>query len=139
MNELEIPRTQFGGVSFDILWNPSNAAQMNDWEPSVSVVERHVPGSDRNVAQVLGRGADTLALSIELESTAELNALRALLGQEDTLILFAETTSAQDTYRDIHGEGYIELPNVQLKSMTGPLIALDGSVEVSVLFRRDPA
>lgn len=135
MTERDTPRTRFGAVPFEVLWG-SDALQMPDWTFDSLYSTRHVPGSNRNVTQLLGKGPQRLTLTLELASAADLRALKARVQEVDTLVLDAAMTSATDTTVDIHGEGYVEVANAVLLSLSDPWIGLDGLVQVTATFQR---
>jgi hypothetical protein len=89
-----------------------------------------------NVAQVLGKGPQTITLRLELASASDLRDLKERVLETDTLVLFAAMTSAPDVYADRHGEGYVEIANVLLSDLGQPLIFVDGVCEVDATFQR---
>lgn len=132
----DVPITRFGGVPFEIQWPDGAEALMPDWSFEVYRVVRHIPGSNRNITQTLGKGPQTLTLRLELASRADLINLKELVQETDTLVLFAAMTSAPDTYQDTHGEGYVFIDDVLLDTLGQPSVFLDGTVEVDATFQR---
>lgn len=139
MSDRLAPRTRFGSVPFEVQWPGSTDAGMPDWQFSSERNTRHVPGSNRNITQYLGKGPQTLTLRLELASKDDLLSLKELVQETDTLVLFASMTSAPATYVDLHGEGYVEIANVDLIELGQPVIYLDDdryTVEVDATFQR---
>ena len=135
MTERDTPRTRFGAVPFEVLWG-SDALQMPDWTFDSLYSTRHVPGSNRNVTQLLGKGPQRLTVTLELASVADLRTLKTRVQEVDTLVLYAPMTSATEATVDIHGEGYVEVANAVLLSLSDPWIGLDGLVQVTATFQR---
>ena len=136
MADRDVPISRFGDIAFDILWPEGADAAMPDWEFSTYKTVRHVPGSNRNVTQTLGKGPQTITLRLELESVADLRDLKERVLETDTLVLFAAMTSAPDDYHDRGGEGYVEIADVLLIEMGQPSIFNDGICEVDATFQR---
>lgn len=132
----DIPITRFGDVAFDILWPDGADASMPDWMFDSFSTTRHIPGSNRNITQTLGKGPQTITYRLELASRTDLLNLKERVLETDTLVLFAAMTSAPDVYRDSQGEGYVFIADVLLLSLGQPVIFVDGIVEVDVTFQR---
>ena len=135
MAEHDTPRTRFGAIPFSIYWG-SDALQMPDWTFDSLYSTRHVPGSNRNVTQLLGKGPQRLTVTLELASVADLRTLKTRVQEVDTLVLYAPMTSATEATVDIHGDAYVQLDGVVLLSLGQPFIGLDGIVQVEAVFQR---
>jgi hypothetical protein len=137
--ERDIPITRFGSIPFGILW-PDGELAMLDWQFQSFKTVRHVPGSNRNITQNLGKGPQTITYRLWIESMTDLLNLKERVLETDTLVLFASMTSAPDTYRDVHGEGYVYLDDVELTDLGQPSIFRDGDgnlvIEVDATFQR---
>ena len=135
-DRLDLSYTRFGSVHFGILW-PDNSLSMPDWGFESISTTRHVPGSNRNVTQLLGKGPQRVTYRLSFDSVADYRDLKERVQEIDTLVLFAAMTSAPDDYVDLHGEGYIELADVLLLELDQqPQIFPDGTVEASATFQR---
>lgn len=110
---------------------------MPDWGFASHHTTRHVPGSNRNVTQLLGKGVQTVTYRLSLETRQDLVDLKERVQETDTLVLYAAMTSTPDTYVDLHGSGYVEIANVLLLSLGTPEIFPDGTVEVDATFQRN--
>lgn len=132
----DVPITRFGGVPFEIQWPDGAEALMPDWTFEVYRVVRHIPGSNRNITQTLGKGPQTVTYRLELATRADLLDLKERVLETDTLVLYAAMTSATDNYQDVHGEGYVFIEDVELSGLGQPSIFLDGTVEVDATFQR---
>lgn len=135
MSDRDIPLTRFGSIGIRILW-PDNSLSMPDWSFEAISNTRHIPGSNRNVTQLLGKGPQTLTYRLWLDTRRDLLDLKERVQETDTLVLFAQMTSAPDEYVDIHGEGYVEIADVLLLNIGQPQIFPDGTVEVDATFQR---
>lgn len=136
MDDLDITHTRFGSVPIRIMW-PDGSLSMPDFGSESITNTRHVPGSDRNITQMLGKGPKTVTYRLELDTRADFRALEAKVQETDTLVLFAQMTAESGTYVDIHGEGYLEIANVTLISLGAtPQIYPDGTVEIDATFQR---
>lgn len=116
------PRTQtpvgFGDPSGSWVWfrrvfrDGSNAP---DWKPNPRIVADPVPmgGVDR---QNIGYDPDTLSLRVEVESSADAETLRTLVGTESTLVLPDLQYSGSGTHHQVNGTGYRYFDDVFLAS-----------------------
>lgn len=135
MSDRDIPSTSFGGVPIRILW-PETSLSMPDWEIAPVSNTRHIPGSNRNTTQLLGLGPSVLTHRLWLDTRDDYRALEALVQTTGSLVLFAEMTTAEETYLDIHGEGHAQFDDVLLKSLSGKEVFPDGTVETTAVFEK---
>lgn len=108
------PVAAFGDVGFWVVMDDDQLMQA-DWQQESRTAEYAVPGSDRVVMQTLGRGRYRATWEIELESDADLRALRALLQTTQTLRLPHNTSTLQATEVVYMGRVYDELSDVLLE------------------------
>jgi hypothetical protein len=99
---------------------------------------RHVPGSNRNIVQLLGIGPETITYRVFLESRDDFRALLALRQTTATLTVAANGTVVDGTYESIHGVGYLHIADVTLLDVTAPSFEIDEIVEADCLFLRAP-
>jgi hypothetical protein len=141
-DDLDIPLTRFGDVPFRVVW-PDTSLTMPDWSQESYTVSRNVVGSDRTIVQTLGKGPQVVTHRLWLDSFSDYRALQAKVQRVDTLVLFADMTSAAGTnaiYVDIHGEGFVFISSVTLMSLSTGQIFRDGDgafyVETDAVFQR---
>lgn len=123
-------------VPFSILWDGEPAA-MPGWAQQSYDAEFHVPGSDRNIIQLLGRGAITREFTVLCEDMATYEQLAALQQTTGTLrVPAAMNRLAVATERDLAGDLVADIPDVVLRGLTGELAWVDGSVTALASFWR---
>jgi hypothetical protein len=136
MSDLDLHHTRFGAIRFGVLW-PEGSASMPDWGFEAHTTTRHVPGSNRNVTQTLGKGPQTVTHRLCFETVADFRAFKERVLETDTLVLYAAMTSAPDEHVDLHGEGYVEIADVLLLDLDRrPQVFPDGTVEADATFQR---
>lgn len=135
LDDRDVPLTRFASHAIRILW-PEGSLSMPDWSFESISNTRHIPGSNRNVTQLLGKGPQTITYRLWLDSRADLESLKGSVQNTGTLVLFAAMTSATEATVDIHGELYVEIPDVTLMSLGVPELFPDGTVEVDAVFQR---
>jgi hypothetical protein len=92
-DDLDIPLTRFGTVPFRVVW-PDDQLTMPDWSQESYAVSRHVVGSDRTIVQTLGKGPQVVTHRLWLDSFGDYRDLQEKVQRVDTLVLFADMTSA---------------------------------------------
>ena len=88
-----------------------------EWEGDTILVTRHIPGSNVNITQNMGKGPERVTYELMLASATDLRALRALVGTENTLTLVGDAASIEGT-TVVFGTGtYQRIDNVLLWSI----------------------
>jgi len=139
------PRVGFGNpadpltmVWFGILMDERDDA-IADWEgsePNIAITI--IPGSFPPVVEkeLISFGQATVTWRLDFDSRADLQKFRAKLGTEATLSIIAGIQSHIGTYREIHGQGYEELPYTTLMRVDRVAAYVDGSAEADATFLR---
>lgn len=141
-DDLDLPVTRFGSVPFRVIW-PDGQLTMPDWSQESYAVSRHVVGGDRTIVQTLGKGPLIVTHRLWLDSFDDFRALQAQVQRIDTLVLFADMTSAGGayvTYVDVRGTGFVSITGVTLMALGAPQVFRDGDgafyVETDATFQR---
>lgn len=111
-----------------------------DWVPTPTVVTRKIPGGTVVRRYSLGRGQDTLELSVEVETTADAVALRALVGTSGSLTL---PHARYDNADYGTGTGYPDgrvyrTQTVYLAAIGASAITIRQTVRLTLSFERQP-
>lgn len=131
------PIAAFGDVGFWIVMADSDLLTLGDWAQESRIAEYPVPGSDRVVVQTLGRGRYKVSWPIELESLADLRALRALVFSTGTLRIPSGIQGILANEVIYMGVVYDELSDVTLDSIDAVQInTVQGWVRATVTFSR---
>lgn len=129
------PYTGFGSVLFGIRAN-DETGDLPEWASQGVLATRHVPGSNRNITQLLGMGPQTVTYRVFCETRGDYRALLALRQTTATLTVVANGTVAEGEYESIHGMGYLRIADVTLLDVTNPVFEIDQVVEADATFIR---
>jgi hypothetical protein len=116
---------------------------MPDWSQESYTVSRNVVGSDRTIVQTLGKGPQVVTHRLWLDSFGDYRDLQERVQRVDTLVLFADMTSAGGTYVtyvDVRGTGVVSITGVTLMAITPAQVFRDGDgafyVQTDATFQR---
>jgi hypothetical protein len=129
----------FGGVLFRRVFVGPTSGEAPDWLPAPNIIAHKIPGGPLTRRYDIGRGPDTLSLDVEVDSTADAAALRALVGTAGTLTLPAARYDDGDYgtaagYPD--GKAY-RTQTALLVSVDASAITIRQTVRLSLSFERD--
>ena len=123
-------------VAFSILWD-GDPANMPGWEQPSHYAVHHIPGSDRNIVQLLGNGPLSRTFRVLCEDRgayADLCAHKQTQGSLRVPARMNEVDAA--VVRDLHGDLVADIPEVVLLEVTGVRVWVDGAIEAAATFWR---
>lgn len=141
MGDPTMPFTGFGTrpggtwVAFGIERDDASNA-LPEWNAPLAVVTRHVPGGDRNVTQLLGKGPSTVTYRVWLDAVADYQTLVSLVGTTATLTTVQNTTGAPGSGHYELGVAYWDVANVTLIGLANVLVYANGITECDASFLR---
>jgi len=136
----------FGSVNFGILWD-MDPYSMPAWQQVPQSVDRHVPGSNNTITQLLGFGPLTQTYRLLFDDTTEYAAFMELRQTRDVLTVYAAMCELPQTAADettgvravadvvLFGRTYKRIQDVLLKETTSDAVRLDGACECTALFQ----
>jgi hypothetical protein len=136
----------FGTVNFGILWD-IDPFSMPGWQQPSYSVDRHVPGGNVNITQLLGHGPLIQTYRLFFENATEFAAFLALRQTTDELTVYGAMCELPQTAPDedtgiravaevvLFGRTYKRIQDVLLKEVSGEAYRLDGAVECTALFQ----
>jgi hypothetical protein len=137
----------FGETNFGILWDSVDPTGMPGWQQPSYSVDRHVPGGNITITQLLGLGPLTQTYRLLFETTTEYSNFLALKHTSGELTVYAAMCELPQTAPDettgiravaevvVFGQIYKRIQDVLLKEVSGDRIVLDGSCECTALFQ----
>jgi hypothetical protein len=128
-------QTRFGTIRFRVLRDGAGAAVAPGWERASHIAEEHVPGSDRTITFLLGRGPRDVTWRVECPSIAEQQALEDAIQTTATLVLPHGTQNAPATVHDYFGDLYDHIDGVVLLDVTNVVVHREGTVRADARFR----
>lgn len=137
----------FGDTTFGILWDSIDPTGMPGWQQDTYSADRHVPGGNVTITQLLGLGPLKQTYRLFFENTTEYSAFLDLKHTTDELTVYAAMCELPQTAPDedtgiravaevvIFGNVYKRIQDVLLKDVTGDVIRVDGTCECTALFQ----
>lgn len=115
-----------------------------DWDVPPVLPTRIIPGSNppKTVTHFTGVEPATVTWKLNLDTRTDLQALRAMLGTEQTLQILANVQSLPGEYIEYEERGYEMLPSTLLASLRRVQVFVEtGECECEATFQRtvDPA
>lgn len=129
--------TGFNEIPFRILRLGQGADIINDFERESQYVNRHIPGSNTTVTQLLGLGVPGVAWRIECPTIDDCADLEAAQQTTATLRIPHGLTTVAHTEVTLFGSVYDEIADVLLVSVRGKVTRNDGTVQCDVVFQGD--
>lgn len=137
-----VMRFSFGTTTTGVVWfgvRADEGSRPPAWSsPQLNARTFVIPGAfpPRSETQIVSVGPSTLRWRLYFPTLDDFHSMMAKLGTTDTLTVLANVQSHKGTYREIHGTGYVDLPDTLLLALDANAPEIDGQIEATATFQR---